>query len=226
MANRIEIRKTIPDAKAIQRKSDVEAMGFSVKDVQLIDVYTINTHHEGSQLEEIADMLTDPVIENTTINQPQYPKRFDWAIEIGFLPGVTDNVGTTVKGGIQDKFREKLGDKDGAYDDIKGIFMKPNVTPSKVSERMGELVESGSISSDAACRVEKIIYSISDLDETMDQLKKTSDPEMQKELTRKIEKRNHDVHNRYDLLGNTLPDTEWMIHHANVTQKQLRRYAA
>ena len=40
---------------------------------------------------------------------------FDYAIEVGFLPGVTDNVGTTAGQTIEDYFRVKFLQSDAVY---------------------------------------------------------------------------------------------------------------
>ena len=45
----------------------------------------------------LAEALTNPILEKYLINKPLQIKGFSYAIEIGFLPGVTDNVGHTVK---------------------------------------------------------------------------------------------------------------------------------
>ncbi|MBP1711290.1 MAG: phosphoribosylformylglycinamidine synthase, partial [Deltaproteobacteria bacterium] len=44
--------------------------------------------------------LSDPVIQEFSINRP-LAKNFDWLIEVGFRPGVTDNVGKTAREAIE-----------------------------------------------------------------------------------------------------------------------------
>jgi phosphoribosylformylglycinamidine synthase len=44
------------------------------------------------------------VYESFNIDGPDVYREFDWAIEIGFLPGVTDNVGSTVVESMENKF--------------------------------------------------------------------------------------------------------------------------
>ena len=65
-----------------------------------VDSYLIDSKFSKKELEKLAGALTNPIIENYTINEsPIFPRlgNFSYAIEIGFLPGVTDNVGHTVK---------------------------------------------------------------------------------------------------------------------------------
>ena len=58
--------------------------------VRCIDVYTI----DGEELEDawISEAFCDPVIQNISINTP-LTREFTWYIEVGYKPGVTDNVG-------------------------------------------------------------------------------------------------------------------------------------
>ncbi len=61
-------------------------------DLQIVslDVYTIEA--DDFPYELLSEAFCDPVIQNMTINEP-LTLDFDWYIEIGFKPGVTDNVG-------------------------------------------------------------------------------------------------------------------------------------
>lgn len=43
------------------------------------------------------------------------PDKFDWAVEIGFLPGVADNVGTTAREVIEDALRRKFTRRERIY---------------------------------------------------------------------------------------------------------------
>ena len=69
-------------------------LGLPVKKVRIINCYTISGI-TGMQQQEILDrqILSDPVL-----HQPSYKPLaagFDWIIEVGFKPGVTDNEGRT-----------------------------------------------------------------------------------------------------------------------------------
>ncbi|MFZ3077681.1 MAG: phosphoribosylformylglycinamidine synthase subunit PurL [Candidatus Aenigmatarchaeota archaeon] len=116
MAHKIEIISKIHDARAEVRKRKIESFGFSgkIKNVQIADVYTIDASPDGSQLEKIASMLSNPVIQKTFIGSCA-PEDFDWAIEIGFLPGVKDNVAATAQESIEDLLKIKFSAEEGAY---------------------------------------------------------------------------------------------------------------
>jgi phosphoribosylformylglycinamidine synthase II len=92
-----------------------EHLGFSVSQVQTIDVYTI----EGDLSEEEAyaaarDLICDPITQRFTLNR-RLAEGFDWLIEVGFLPGVTDNVGRTAQETIANRLDRPLGEGGGVY---------------------------------------------------------------------------------------------------------------
>ena len=68
------------------------------------DSYLIDSKLSEKELIKLAEALTNPILEKYFINESLDVGRLDfgrptseYAIEIGFLPGVTDNVGNTVK---------------------------------------------------------------------------------------------------------------------------------
>ncbi len=88
-----------PHGEKIKRKI-VEHLHIIVEQVRIIDVYTIDGHVDQAALEMIAcNPLSDPIIQEYTIDG-QLAKQFDWLIEVGFRPGVTDNVGKTAREAI------------------------------------------------------------------------------------------------------------------------------
>jgi phosphoribosylformylglycinamidine synthase len=72
-----------------------EHMGFGVSSVKTIDVYSVEGDLDPFQVEEIAsNLFVDPVTHRFSVDDP-LARDFDWLVEVGFLPGVTDNVGKT-----------------------------------------------------------------------------------------------------------------------------------
>ncbi|MBM4314373.1 MAG: phosphoribosylformylglycinamidine synthase [Deltaproteobacteria bacterium] len=98
MANRIEIgfRIGIRDALGEKiKKRIVEHLRIQVDSVATIEVYTIEGDLASAELEAAAHgPLSDPIIQEYAINRG-VARGFDWLIEAGFRPGVTDNVGKT-----------------------------------------------------------------------------------------------------------------------------------
>jgi phosphoribosylformylglycinamidine synthase II len=117
MSSRVEVSSTIPDARALVRKRHLEGLGFSGKitELHIIDAYTIDADLNGSQLKAISSLLSNPVTQQATVNKTQSPDKFDWAIEVGFLPGVTDNVGNTAKEMVEDLLKTRFLSRQGIY---------------------------------------------------------------------------------------------------------------
>jgi phosphoribosylformylglycinamidine synthase len=99
------------DARAIVTGKSIEKAGFkAIEALSLNDVYTISSEFSEEELKQAAQLLHNPVTQTFSIGKSLAPKEFDWAIEIGFLPGVTDNVGKTASETIRDFFGEKAKD--------------------------------------------------------------------------------------------------------------------
>ncbi len=92
------------------RKNIVEDLHIPVEDVRVIRVYTLLTDLARKDVETLRpDLFTDPVIEVSTLDEPLADK-FSWIIEVGFKPGVTDNVGKTSREAIADIFGDEFGE--------------------------------------------------------------------------------------------------------------------
>lgn len=59
-------------------------------------------------IQKIADALHNKLVQNARINQP-LKEKFNWALELGFLPGVTDNVANTTTEIINDLLKTNIG---------------------------------------------------------------------------------------------------------------------
>ncbi len=84
-----------------------------VHNASRIDSYVIDSKFSRKELEELARSLTNPILENYFIDKslvlPEDGLRgkLNYAVEIGFKPGVTDNVAGTVKEIAKDMFKLK-----------------------------------------------------------------------------------------------------------------------
>lgn len=88
MPYRIEILAHKDDGRGLKIKKTIQSLGKQA-DVRVVDVYTSESPIAAEQL--FASSLANPVTQ--AVNKT--PTDFDWALEIGFLPGVTDNIGHT-----------------------------------------------------------------------------------------------------------------------------------
>ncbi len=92
-----------------------EDLGIHVDEVRLVDVYTIHADLDTDQLERVRDELfTDPITQESALDAP-IAGPCDYLIEVGFLPGVTDNVGKSAREGIEDVL-------DRAFEEGEAVF--------------------------------------------------------------------------------------------------------
>lgn len=137
MADRIEIgfREGIRDALGEKMaRRIVEHLRIAVGRVRTIEVHTIDGHLSFEELEKIAQgPLSDPIIQEYAINSG-LADRFDWLIEVGFRPGVTDNVGKTAKEAVELLL-------DVRSDRLKGIYTsKQYVIEGAISRQDAEKI--------------------------------------------------------------------------------------
>ncbi len=112
---RIEITAKVPDTQAAQKlKQFKTSYGENISQVEIADVYTVDKSFTTEQLEKIGSILSNPVSQTFSLKSI-IPKSFDWAIEIGYLPGVTDNVAGTAKEIIEDMLKVKFVNEENVY---------------------------------------------------------------------------------------------------------------
>jgi phosphoribosylformylglycinamidine synthase subunit PurSL len=127
-ANRIEVYSKVLDTRADIRKKKIQQEFKNVTNVQIADVYTIDKQFSNEELEKIGSALSNPVTQ-TTNGKPQ---KFSYAIEIGFLPGVTDNIATTTRETISDLLKTEFSGEENVYSSqvtfISGIVTQKEAT--------------------------------------------------------------------------------------------------
>ena len=118
MPSRIEVamKPGLPDpAGASVRSQLAEDLDVHVEDVRAIDVYTIQAALTDDELETVRrELFTDPIIQESATNR-SLAHNCDFAIEVGFLPGVTDNVGKTSAEGIADVLGRPLAPGEAVF---------------------------------------------------------------------------------------------------------------
>jgi len=105
MPQRIEVYTILEDGRAVTVKKNLASIAPSVTDVRIADIYTVEQDIENPErLEACLKSVTNPVTQKSfVLKDNDLPADaytdmlgdFDWAIEIGYLPGVTDNIGHT-----------------------------------------------------------------------------------------------------------------------------------
>lgn len=136
MPHRIEIqfKEYKLDTRAQVRTKKVQQDFSHVKKIYQADVYTLSKNFDKKKLIKIADALTNPVIQHYEINKAIMNEKFDYAIEIGYLPGVTDNTGKTAQEIIEDMFRVKFKGEEAVY------FSQVNYIVGKISQKEAEKI--------------------------------------------------------------------------------------
>ena len=132
--HRIEVHYTV-DPRLTVRTDRIRSLGFPVDKVHLIDVYTLATSSRDftpDELSQISGQLINPVVQEYTVDKATTAV-FDYAIEVGFLPGVTDNVGTTARQTIEDFFSMKFCEGEAVYTSQTFFNMRepPGISPSE-----------------------------------------------------------------------------------------------
>lgn len=135
MQARIEVKYKIEDARAKVKKRQFESLGLAgkIKTVEVRDCYTIDAAIKKNDLEKIARIFASPLLEEALINPCEKQKKFDWTIEIGFLPGVTDNVGNTAKETIEDFLKKKFKNGEGVYSSLV-FFISGNLSKADINK--------------------------------------------------------------------------------------------
>ena len=130
MADRIEIgfKEGVRDALGEKvRRRIIEHLDIHVNEVKTIEVYTIDADDglTGEELKKVAHgSLSDPIIHDFAINNG-LADRFDWLIEVGFKPGVTDNVGKTAREAIELLLGRSSGRLAGVYTSRQYVIRGP-----------------------------------------------------------------------------------------------------
>ncbi len=96
-AVRIEIglRAHVRDPRGERAAAEMSSLlGKPVEEVRTLSVYTVEGAFTPPELEAVAREFCDPVTSEYAVGRP-LAGEFDLLVEVGFLPGVTDNAGRT-----------------------------------------------------------------------------------------------------------------------------------
>ena len=117
MAIRIEIayKEGVRDVPAEKLKKRIELdLGMRV-DAHVVDVYTVDSCLAESVVQLlVSDAFIDPVLQKAYVDQAAMFDA-DWVVEVGFKPGVTDNVGRTAREVIEALSGLRFGEEEGVY---------------------------------------------------------------------------------------------------------------
>ena len=121
MTHRVEVglKPNIRDARGEKfKRRIINDLNISVDSVSTVDVYTVDADLTLEEIEKAATgPFLDPVIQEFSIGKP-LRHDFDWAIEVGYKPGVTDNVGRTAREAVEFLLRRKFISAEGVYTSV------------------------------------------------------------------------------------------------------------
>ncbi|HEY4522484.1 MAG TPA: AIR synthase-related protein [Candidatus Paceibacterota bacterium] len=140
MPMRITVTSTVPDARAHGYLKTLRNVfpRAKLKDVTVTAVYTIDARLSKTQLKKVAERLTNPITERFSTEKILTPRRYTSAIEIGFHPGVTDNVGRTAQQTVEDTIGRKFKSAEGVYSSTL-IFLIGKLNAKEVAAMSREL---------------------------------------------------------------------------------------
>jgi phosphoribosylformylglycinamidine synthase II len=121
MTYRVEIglKSNIRDARGEKfKRRIINDLNISVDSLSTVDVYTVDADLTLEEIEKAATgPFLDPVIQEFSIDKP-LSHDFDWAIEVGYKPGVTDNVGRTAREAVEILLQRKFKPEEGVYTSV------------------------------------------------------------------------------------------------------------
>lgn len=130
MAFRIEIglKRGVKDARgraAVARAC--RYFNLSLKSCRTRDVYKVDIPLSSEEIRKIRKAFTDPVIARSALGRLT-PPVFEWLVEVGFKPGVTDNVGATARAVVRDVLDRPLSRDETVYTAVQYFFRGGDLT--------------------------------------------------------------------------------------------------
>ena len=142
MAHRIEIalRDGIRDPRGERIRREIEHfLRLPVNEIRTIDVYTVDASLTDYELRTAAsEPFCDQVIQAWSIDAPA-ARDFDYLVEVGFRPGVTDNVGRTAREAIQYITGRDFSAGEAVYTSVQ-YLLKGALTRQQVDQIATELL--------------------------------------------------------------------------------------
>lgn len=117
------LKDGVRDARGERVKREIrEHLGIALESVRTIDVYTVDAQLSDEEVAAAAfGPFCDPVVQEVAINRP-LARDFDILIEVGFRPGVTDNVGRTAKEAIQYLTGRPFAEGEAVYTSVQYLL--------------------------------------------------------------------------------------------------------
>ncbi len=111
----IALKPELFDAEGASLKAQAQDyFGITVDSVRLINIITLDAEFTAAQLEEIrTKIFTNPVIHVSGFDALAI--EFDWAVWVGFRPGVRDTAASTAREAIEDLLKITFKEEEACY---------------------------------------------------------------------------------------------------------------
>ena len=140
MTFRIAVSSKVEDARARNILQTLKGLfpKAGLRSVRAAAAYTIDSNLSKAELERAASRLANPIIETYALNDVPTPEDFSFALEIGYLPGVTDNLGYTAQETIEDTIGRKFKDEEHVYSSLF-VFLVGDISKHDAQRFASEL---------------------------------------------------------------------------------------
>lgn len=130
---RFEIFNKIKDFRGEVTLKNLKNLGYDISKIITCDNYLINAELTKEEAAKAAAALVNPVTQEFLINRPYMPDDFAYAVQISFLPGVTDNVARTVCETIEDLLKKKV---QAVFSSVTFFFACKNEDIRNIAEEL------------------------------------------------------------------------------------------
>jgi len=119
----VGLKTGVRDARGERVKNEIrQHLGLELQAVRTLDVYTVDAALSAEEIEAAAKgPLSDPVIQDVAVDHP-LAADFDVLIEVGFRPGVTDNIGRTAREAIQYQTGRPFAAGEAVYTSVQYLL--------------------------------------------------------------------------------------------------------
>ncbi|MCK5679195.1 phosphoribosylformylglycinamidine synthase, partial [bacterium] len=119
VGHRLEIffRDADLDTRGLLLRDKLNALDLSttIDNIWLSEVYTLEGEFSSEHLREAASLLLNPVVHDVLVDGVRPLGAADTILEVGFLPGVTDNIAHSAVETLADAWDEPLSAEQGVY---------------------------------------------------------------------------------------------------------------
>ncbi len=127
-----------PEGEAVRKKA-FDYFGIRMDGVRVIQVLTFDADFSKAQLDRIKDaVFTNPVTQVSSYDP--LPVDFDWAIWVGYRPGVRDNPGATAAEAVEDVLGKPFSEGQAVYTSKRYCLSGPDLTRADAERVAAELL--------------------------------------------------------------------------------------